>query len=353
MSTYLVTGANGFVGAALSARLLQEGHSVRMVVRRALSAPREHGNGHAERASTHVVSLGDPNALAELAQGVDVLYHCAAENSLRAHPAAFGWINVAATENVVNAARHAGVKRLVHLSCTDATLVNRDRLNWREAHPIGDEPLDALCKSRLLGEELAVHSSGRRLQVCALRPAWVWGPGDRALLPALCREAQRGRVSLCGNGENLVATVYIDNLIHALRLAESAVEAPGKVFHILDAEAQTAREFIGALCQSLGVRAPTRGSFALSYAAAQLAEWLGLGGRTRSDVIRRGRGSLFDGMAAANDLGYRAVVSLSEGMQALASWAAAVGGHAAIAQLTRPATSQADIEALIALADAT
>lgn len=348
MSTYLVTGANGFVGAALTTRLLQEGHSVRMVARRVLSAPRE----HEERASTHVVSLGDPNGLAELAQGVDVIYHCAAENSRLAAPAAFGWINVAATENVVNAARHAGVKRLVHLSCTDATLVNRDRLNWREAHPMGEEPLDALCKSRLLGEELAVQANDRRLQICALRPAWVWGPGDRTLLPALCREAQRGRISLCGNGENLVATVHIDNLVHALRLAESAEDAPGKVFHVLDAEAQTAREFIGGLCESLGLPAPRRGSFAVSYAAAQLAEWLGLGGRTRSDVIRRGRGSLFDGMAAANSLGYVAVISLSDGMQALASWAAAIGGRDAIAQCKRDATSQADIQALIALADA-
>lgn len=346
MSTYLVTGANGFVGAALSQRLLQEGHSVRMVARRALSAPQE-------GASTHVVSLGDPNALAELAVGVDVVYHCAAENSPRAHPAAFGWVNVAAIENVVAAARHAGVKRLIHVSCTDATLVNRDRLNWRETHPMGEAPLDALCKSRLLGEELAVHASDRRMQVCALRPAWVWGPGDRTLVPALCREARRGRVSLCGNGENLVATVYIANLVHALRLAESAEDAPGKVFHVLDAEAQTASEFIGSLCQSLGLAAPARGSFTLAYARAQLSDWLGLPGRSRHEVIRRGRGSLFDGMAAANSLGYRAVVSVADGMRELARWAAAVGGRDAIAQLARPtATTQADIDALIAIADA-
>jgi nucleoside-diphosphate-sugar epimerase len=257
MASYLVTGATGFVGAALTKRLLQDGHEVRLVTRSPGAAMPEHA-----RASLHVLSLGDPNALAEAAQGVDVLYHCAAENSARAVPAAFGWINVAATENVLNAARHAGVRRVVHVSCTDATLVNRDRMNWKESHPLGEQPLDALCRSKLLAEELALQASSARLQVCVLRPAWVWGPGDRRVLPALCREAQHGRVSLCGSGENLVHAVYIDNLVHALLLAAAAPEAPGKVFHILDGEVQTARELLSGVCQALKLPAPVRGIYA-------------------------------------------------------------------------------------------
>lgn len=347
MSTYVVTGATGFIGSALTRRLLDEGHHVRQVARAPSPALITH-----ERATSHVASLGDPNALAEIARGAEVVYHCAGEHSARAPRDAYAWINVAGTENVLNAARHVGVRRVIHLSCTDATLVNRDRMNWKESHALGDQPLDALCRSKLLAEELAAQASSRELQVCVLRPAWVWGPGDRRTLPTLCREDQRGRVSLCGNGENLVPTVYIDNLLHALRLADTAEAAPGKVFHALDGEVHTAREFIGALCRSLGLRAPARGMYALSYLRASLNELVGLPGLARTEVVRRGRSALFDGMAAANELGYAAQVKLEQGMKALADWSTSVGGRDAIARMERPAATRSDVEALIQIADA-
>lgn len=348
MSTYVVTGATGFIGNALTKRLLNEGHEVRQVARAASDALIKH-----ERASTHLVSLGDPNALADIARGAEVLYHCAAENSARAPREAYAWINVAGTENVINAARHVGMRRVIHLSCADATLVNQDRMNWKESHAMAQQPLDALCRSKLLAEELAAQASDHKLEVCALRPAWVWGPGERRTTSVLCREAQRGRVQLCGNGENLLPTVYIDNLLHALRLADTAENAPGKVFHVLDNEVHTASEFLGALCHNLGLGEPARGIYALSYARALLNERLGLSGLTRTEVVRRGRSALFDGMAAANDLGYAAKVSLAEGMQALASWAAAIGGRDAIARFAPRAATHSDVEALVRIADAT
>src|SRR5689334_3151672 len=113
MSTYVVTGATGFIGSALTRRLLDEGHSVRLVARNPGQLIQH------ERASIHSASLGDPNALADIARGADVLYHCAGESSPRAPREAYAWINVAGTENVINAARHARVRRVIHLSCAD------------------------------------------------------------------------------------------------------------------------------------------------------------------------------------------------------------------------------------------
>jgi hypothetical protein len=70
------------------------------------------------------------------------------------------------------------------------------------------------------------------------------------------------------------------------------------------------------------------------------------------DVVRRGRGSLFDGMAAARELGYEAPVTFAQGLDALAQWAAAVGGSQKIAQLARGAATWNDVQVLIRLADA-
>jgi 2-alkyl-3-oxoalkanoate reductase len=344
MSTYLVTGATGFVGAALTERLLRAGHTVRVLGRE--------GARPSSQAELRVASLGDPNALAHAAEGVDVLYHCAAENSPRAAARAFAWINVAGTENVLNAARHAGVRRVVHLSCTDATLINRDRMSWRENQQLGEAPLDALSRSKLLAEELALHANDSGLQVCVLRPAWVWGPGDRRSLPALCREAERGRVQLCGSGVNLVPTVFLDNLLDALLLAASAERAPGHAYHVLDGEVLDAKEFLGQLCKSLGLAPPVRSLYAVAYARAWLNERLGRPGLARADVVRRGRSALFDGTAAVNDLGYEPKTSVEQGMQKLAEWARTVGGPAAIARTERPAASASDVSALVRLADA-
>jgi nucleoside-diphosphate-sugar epimerase len=348
MSTYLVTGATGFVGRALIRRLLQEGHSVRAATR----GPAQPLEG-LEAASVSQVSLGDPNALATLARDVDVLYHCAAENSPRASAEALSWINVAGTENVLNAARHAGVRRVVHVSCADVTLINRDRLNWKETQQLAEAPLDACSRSKLLAEELALHGSNANLEVCVLRPAWVWGPGDRRVLPSLCREARAGRVRMCGNGENLLPTVYIENLVHALRLADTAQHAPGHVYHVLDGEPMTAHEFLSQLCKSAGLAEPARGIYALAYAGAWLRDTFRMrGGLARADVVRRGRSALFDGLGATRDLGYEGVVSVHDGMEALARWVAQLGGPEGLARIERGAAGANDVDALVRLADA-
>jgi nucleoside-diphosphate-sugar epimerase len=348
MSTYFVTGATGFVGGALTRRLLAAGHQVRALGRGEADRP-----ASADAPALCCASLGDPNGMAEAIRGAEVVFHCAAENSSRAGAKACAWINVAGTENVINAARSAGVRRVVHLSCSDATLVNRDRMSWKESQQLGEAPLDALSRSKLLAEELALGASSAALEVCALRPAWVWGPGDRRSLPALCREGQRGRVRLCGDGENLVPTVFIENLVDALLLAADADEAPGRSFHVLDGEVLNAHEFIGQLCQALGLPAPARGIYALAYAGAWLRERMGsTGGLSRADVVRRGRSALFDGVGAVQVLGYEPRITVAEGMQLLAAWAKELGGPAGVASTERQPVSDSEVAHLIRLADA-
>jgi nucleoside-diphosphate-sugar epimerase len=353
MSICLVTGASGFVGSALVARLLRDGQTVRVLAR----SPEEASQLQVQLAAAHpvephIASLGDPNAIASAADGVDVVYHCAAENSRSVPPHSLSWINVAGTENVLNASRSAGVRRLVHVSCADVTLINRDRMNWKETRQLEELPLDALCRTKQLAEELALAGGGGALEVVALRPAWVWGPGDRRTLPVLCREAARGRVSLCGSGENIVPTTYIDNLLDALTLAASVPDIAGCAFHVVDGDTLDAREFLGQLCVALGLPEPARGVYALAYLAAWVRERTGLPGACRADVVRRGRSSLFDAVAATRELGYTPKITVEEGMKAVAAWAAEVGGPTAIAAMQRTPSSATEVEHWIRIADA-
>jgi nucleoside-diphosphate-sugar epimerase len=351
MSIRLVTGATGFVGSALVTRLLRDGAAVRVLARNVASARALRERESSPQLDVRIGSLGDPNAIAEAAEGVDVVYHTAAENSPELPQAALAWINVAGSENVLNAARHAGVRRLVHVSCADVTLVNRDRLNWKETRQLDELPIDAVCHTKQLAEELVLAGSTGSLEVVALRPAWVWGPGDRRTLPALCREGARGRVSLCGSGENLVPTTYIDNLVDALLLAATTSGIAGNAYHVVDGEALNAREFVGQLCAALGLPGPSRSLYALAYACAWIRERAHLPGMKRADVARRGRSALFDTVASTRELGYSPKVTVEQGMVAVAAWAKQLGGPNAVAAIERTPSSATEVEDLIRIAD--
>jgi len=334
----LVIGATGFVGRRLLERLIAE-HVPTHVLVRAQSRDKL-------RVSTdvhvHEGGIEDPNVIADAARGCDVVFHCATESASHASPRAVAWINVAGTENVVTAARAAKVPRLVLLSCADVTLINADRLNWKEDAALVQRPLSACLRSKLLAEEVARQSSDATLQVVAVRPAWLWGPGEPHNLPMLCAEARRGGIRLFGSGDNLFATTHVDNLIEALWLAANRGEGGG-AFHVTDSETVTASEFFARLCEALGTRPPRRGIRTIAHAAAWMRAHLGGDGPWPVDVARRARASLLDCSRAVEQLAYEAPVSMEQGMQALAAWVRAQGGIEAIIATARQPQSEQSV----------
>ncbi len=194
---WLVTGATGFVGGAAARRALGRGDEVVAYVRSEARARDLAAAG----ARIVVGSVGDPNAIADAARGANVLLHAAAVPTHRAHPRALAWVNVAGTENALNAARKAKVDRFVLVSCADVTLINEDRVSWNEDKHLMRLPIDAHARSKRLAEEIAMSASSADVEVVAIRPAWIWGPGDTTELPELIREAeQNGGVKLVGSG---------------------------------------------------------------------------------------------------------------------------------------------------------
>lgn len=342
----LVTGASGFIGGAVATRLLARGDEVVGLTREPGRAARVAAAG----ARIVACDLGDPNTLAAAAEGAQVIFHCAGVRSHRTDPELASWVHVAGTENLLAAARQAGVRRIVYVSCADATLVNGDRLNWKETQGLGARPLDACSREKLLGEELARNASKGELAVIALRPALCWGPGDTGLLPELCAEALTGGMRTLGDGHNLLATVYIDNLVDACLLAAEGPGLGGETFHIADDEPVTCREFLEQLSVALGVGRPRRSVYALEYARAFLREQLDHPGPCRADVALRGRGSLLDVAGAVTKLNHRPRVNMADGMQALAAWVKDAGGVEGVAKLRRARDDAAELAAMQALA---
>jgi nucleoside-diphosphate-sugar epimerase len=344
----MVTGATGFVGGALVRRLLARGHEVHALVRPEADA----GALTAAGATPHEGDLADPNAIAVAATGCEVVFHCAGESSPAALPAALSWINVAGTENVLRAARSASVARVVLLSCSDVSLCNRHRLHWKENAVLGHEPLGAFARSKLLAEELALQASDAELCVTAVRPAYLWGPGDRTNLPTLCAEARRGGVRLFGSGRNLFSTTYVDNAADALIAASRAQGVDGQAFHVADPDFLTAGEFFGRLCSTLGLPPPRKGIYPLAYGSAWVRRAIGAPGTSPDAVARRGRACLLDCLRAVTTLDFRPSVDLDQGLAALARWVTEQGGPSAIESMARRPATLADAARHESLANA-
>src|SRR5581483_3396236 len=109
----LVTGATGFVGAAVARALLREGWDVRALARKGS----DRRNLRPLAIEVFEGDLSDPGSLARAAAGCEALFHVAADYRLGAFdPRELYKTNVEGTRNILNAAREAGLRRRVYTS---------------------------------------------------------------------------------------------------------------------------------------------------------------------------------------------------------------------------------------------
>ncbi|MBZ0118699.1 MAG: NAD-dependent epimerase/dehydratase family protein [Sandaracinaceae bacterium] len=341
----LVLGATGFIGRAAVRHLADAGEDVRGLARSEGGRRELEAMGVEARGG----SLGDPQSIADAARGVDVVVNAAGIASPRAAPRALRWTHVAGTENVLNAATHAGVRRVVHVSCADATLANVDRVHWDEKKNLAHPPFGERARTLLLAEEIAQAAGSPELERVVLRGTWVWGPGDTSRLPGLCREAlAHGGLHLCGDGRSLIATTYVDHLAEAVVAAVRNETAAGGLFYVADPEFLEAREFFRMLSDACGLPPPRTGPRWWALSSARLGR--GPAGLCADEVLQRARSTLFDINEAIGKLGARPEIGVEDGMKSLAAWVEARGGAKAIAALYRPPVQAGDVDAQVAAA---
>jgi nucleoside-diphosphate-sugar epimerase len=331
----LVLGATGHVGGAIAARLLARKDDVTLLVRD------ETRLSLAGDPKKRLGSILDPNAIARAAEGCDAIF-CAVGAPSGAASRVYPWLYVAGVENVITAARHQKVPHVVLVTSADVTLANQDRVHWNEKRDISELPFGDRAQSIRLGEEIALALSDDRLSVSAIRPGWVWGPGDRSMLPELVREAKDGGITMWGEGKNLVATTYIDLVVDAAIAAAKSPSSGGQAYYVSDGEFLELREWLASFTRALGLPPAKNGTpFSIAWTMATLRGDVAL----REKMLRRCKATLFDAQKAQVELGVEPKTSIEQGLKALAAWVEAEGGIDAVAKWTRALPDAAAIEA--------
>lgn len=174
--TSLVTGATGFVGAHVVRALLDEGESVRCLVR---SASRRDNLAELD---VELVEgdLRDRSSLERAVSGCRRVFHCAADYRLFARvPGELYASNVDGTRNVLEAAGEAGVERVVYTSSVGALGLQSDGTAADESTPVSvDRMIGHYKRSKFLAERAAEEVAAKGVPVVIVNPSTPVGELD-------------------------------------------------------------------------------------------------------------------------------------------------------------------------------
>jgi nucleoside-diphosphate-sugar epimerase len=190
------------------------------------------------------------------------------------------------------------------------------------------------AQTKALAEQHVLAANSQQLATVALRPHFIWGPGDPNLLPRILGRARRGQLRLVGDVPKKIDTVFVDNAAeaHLLALDRLAIGSPiaGKVYFISQGDPVTLEALINSWLAADGFppetrRVPVGVALFLGATFEAIYRLLRLSGEpplTRAMVELMSTAHWFNIDAARRDLGYKPRVNMAEGMARLSQYLA-------------------------------
>lgn len=322
----LVTGGGGFLGSALVRRLLERGDKVRILARGEYPELQDLG------AKLTRGDVRDAEATAKACEGMDVVFHTAAKAGGWGDPREYEAINIQGTANVIAGCRSGAVRILVHTSSPSVVHSGGDIDGADESIPYGTHFTADYPRTKAIGERLVREAADVTLSTIALRPHFIWGPGDRHLLPRLLVRARAGKLRQVGTRDVKTDTIYIDNCVDAHLLAAEKLQAGaplgGRAFFISDGEpigvwTMANRMLAAAGAPQVGKPVPAWLAYGLGATLEAAHKVFGIDREpmmTRFAASELSHVQWFDISAARRDLGYAPRVTIDEGMKRLQGW---------------------------------
>lgn len=247
----LVTGAAGFVGRHLVARLRAGGDRVRAAIRPGEDASFLDAHG----AEVVRADLTQPATLPALFDGgVDRVFHVAAICNLSTPYAVLEPVNVGGVERITALALEAGVSSFVHLGST--SVYGR----WRGKPFTEDsprEPADDYGRSKRDGEDVVWKAIARGLPAVILRPCTVYGPGCTDGAGKVFSRPTR-IAAIPGNGRARLSNVRVEDVAAAAEFVGARADLAGRAFNVADDSHPALEEALVLAADAFGTRRPRR-----------------------------------------------------------------------------------------------
>jgi dihydroflavonol-4-reductase len=303
----LITGATGFVGAAVARQLLREGVTVRAMVR----AHSDRGNLAGLELECVQGDLQQPDSLRRALQGCEALFHVAAEYRLWTRdPGSLYRSNVEGTRLLFEAAREVGVVRIVYTSSVATLRLRQDASPADESDTAElSDMIGHYKRSKFLAEQWVSSAARAGLPVVIVNPSTPVGPGDIKPTPTgrMVLDAATGKMpAYVDTGLNIV---HVDDVAEGHWLAyKHGVIGERYVLGGTDLTLQQILQRIALLSgrPAPRIRLPHGLVLPMAYIAEAFARLTGGDTRITVDGARMARHHMFFSSAkAARELGYR------------------------------------------------
>ncbi len=321
----LVTGATGMVGSFVARRAVELGYEVRLLVR-----PR------ADRTLLHGVDaeyvegdLGDYDSLPAALAGVDLVVHSGAHIGDWGPAEKYRAINVVGLEHMLTAVEREGrLKRWIQVSSL-GVYPARNHYGTDETTPADLTGLDGYTRTKAEAEVLLKqHIEQFQIPAVIVRPGFIYGPGERHVIPRLIQKFESGVIKFIGDGQAVLNNTYVGNLVDAIFLAIENDNALGQTYNVRDERLVTREEYLMTVANYLGKPRPKRVPLWLARAVVPVMEGAAkLRGAAEPPLLTRAAIKFmalnldFSIAKAKRELGYQPRVDFKEGMIEALDWA--------------------------------
>ncbi len=216
-----ITGATGFIGGALAAKLAESGWHLTALVRRTSDCASLNQLG----AELVIGDLDDSGSFADALRGCDLVFHCAGLTGMGHSLEAFHQAIYSGTRKLLDASIEADVEKFVFVSSIVAYELSSDASVYQESSPLLKNSPDPYGRAKARAEDLCMQAHKRgAISVRIVRPGFVYGPGDRrgGFLPEVASMIKNGRFRLMDAGHSRVPLIYISDLVNLLMLCAEA-----------------------------------------------------------------------------------------------------------------------------------
>lgn len=325
----VITGGTGFLGSTLAIAAIKRGWQVTAIARH--SDPGLIADG----VKFVLVDIANRDSLPLLESamaGADIVFHTAAKSDIWGHWQEYRATNIYGTDNVLAAAKSAGVKNFIYTSSPSVVYTGENIINGNESLPytkVWKESYYAFTKAK--AEQAVLAANCAKFKTVALRPHLIWGQGDPHLLPTVLKSVSEGKLRMIGEGHNIVSLTHIANVVHAHMQVADALDSGndkvcGNAYFITDQDWVNMWQWLNRILKALGMPELKRENAQSLRSACWAAKFLETFWRifsieghppiTRFVAKHLACTHTFSSAAAERDFGYSSIIDTEAEIQA-------------------------------------